>query len=235
MTEISSHATHSTPDPERLPERSLRARKKQRTREQIADVALGLFLARGYDAVTLTDIAQRAEVSVNTIFNYFGAKEDLVFDRQAEVEDRWSQVARARLPGEAIVTAFRREFLASLAARDPRTGLNDALVPFMRLIQSSPALQAREREIGERAERRLARTLADVVPTLPDEHSPYLVASLLMAVTRSLHAMIRRRLLAGASVDTIYPVVRASAEQAFDLLEGGIGAYGAAVVACPDL
>jgi len=226
MSEISPY---DTDDPPRPPELSLRARKKQRTREQIADVALGLFLARGYDAVTLADIAQRADVSVNTIFNYFGAKEDLVFDRQAEVEDRWSQVVRARLPGEAIVTTFRREVLASLAARDPRTGLNDTLVPFMRLIESSPALQAREREIGERAEWRLARTLAEVVPTLPDEPMPYLVASLLMAALRSLSAMIRRRLLEGASADAIYPVMRASAEQAFDLLAGGIGAYGAPV------
>ncbi len=204
----------------------LRERKKRQTREAIADVALGLFIERGFDAVTVAEIAQAAEVAVKTVFNYFPTKEDLFFDRQAEVEDAWSRVVRERAPGESVIAALRRDFLDKLARRDPSSSLNDDFVTFARLIQSSPSLQIREREIGERAREALARTLVAETGAAPGDLTPRFVAGLIEAIYRTLHAEIRRRLLAGERADAIYPEVLAAANRAFDLLETGIGSYG---------
>ncbi|HEU5199034.1 MAG TPA: TetR family transcriptional regulator [Ktedonobacterales bacterium] len=204
----------------------LRERKKRQTRETIADVALGLFIERGFDAVTVAEIAQAAEVAVKTVFNYFPTKEDLFFDRQAEVEDAWSRVARKRASGESVVAALRRDFLDKLARRDPSSGLNEDFVTFARLIQSSPSLQVREREIGERSRDALARTLVAESGAASDDLTPRLVASLVEAIYRTLHAESRRRLLAGERANAIYPDMLAAANRAFDLLETGIGSYG---------
>ena len=206
-------------------EAGLRERKKRRTREMIADVALGLFMQRGFEAVTVAEVAHAADVAVNTVFNYFPTKEDLFFDRQAEVEGSWSRIVRERAVGESAVTALRRDYLDALARRDPRSWLNDALVPFSRLIQSSPPLVAREREIGDRAEANLATTLAEEAGATPNDLTPQIVASLIHGVYRTLIEACRRRLLAGERADAIYPDMLAAAQQAFGLLEAGVGDY----------
>ena len=85
-----------------------RERKKRQTRQRISDIATGLFLERGFDAVTVAEIAEVAEVSVNTVYNYFPAKEDLFFDREAEQIERSSRQVRDRGPGESAARAVLR-------------------------------------------------------------------------------------------------------------------------------
>lgn len=74
----------------------LRERKKRQTRQYISDVATGLFLERGFEAVTVAEVADAANVSVNTVYNYFPAKEDLFLDRSKGVIDRLSRWVRGR-------------------------------------------------------------------------------------------------------------------------------------------
>src|SRR3954464_13602151 len=84
----------------------LRERKKRQTREQIARVAMKLFLKRGFDAVTVAEVAEAAGVSEKTVFNYFPAKEDPQF---REGEARWGALVesiRERPPGTSLVTPF---------------------------------------------------------------------------------------------------------------------------------
>src|SRR3954452_2625164 len=101
----------------------LRERKKLQTERRIYRTAVELFVERGFDNVSVQEIADAAEVSKMTVFNYFGSKEDLVF---VPVEDHFSDAARAvreRKPGESAVDAVRRQFLEMAEARDPAIGL----------------------------------------------------------------------------------------------------------------
>src|ERR1700721_2359867 len=104
------------------PATGLRARKKAQTRTRIADTAMGLFVERGFDQVTVVEIAAAAEVGVSTVFNYFPTKEDLFYHRQNELGGPLSRVVPGRRPGESFAAACRRDMLELVAARDWRAG-----------------------------------------------------------------------------------------------------------------
>lgn len=201
----------------------LRERKKRETRQRIADIAMGLFMAKGFDNVTVAEVARAADVSVNTVFNYFSTKEDLFADRQEVAVDLAPRVLREREPGESVVRAFRRDFLDALDTRHWRYGLNPGVDVFARIVDEAPSLVAKLREIGEERERLLARALADELEADPDDLTPRLVAAHLLNTTRLLGDYSIRRLLAGEEWESIEPGLRAQAERAFDLLESGIG------------
>jgi AcrR family transcriptional regulator len=94
----------------------LRELKKARTRRLIADVAARLFAERGYEHVTVSDVAREAEVSEQTIYNYFPNKEQLVTDRDQHVQDQLVSLIRARAPGVSPAAAVRELVLASVDA-----------------------------------------------------------------------------------------------------------------------
>lgn len=77
----------------------LRERKKRQTKQRISDIATGLFLERGFTAVTVAEIAEAADVSVNTVYNYFPAKEDLFLDRMEGITHRLARMIRGRDEG----------------------------------------------------------------------------------------------------------------------------------------
>ncbi|AWS44718.1 TetR/AcrR family transcriptional regulator [Streptosporangium sp. 'caverna'] len=204
----------------------LRERKKRETRERISDIATGLFLMRGFDNVTVAEVARAADVSVNTVFNYFPTKEDLLFDRQEEVESLPGKVVRERKPGESALEALRRDFLDALDTRHHRYGFHEGSDTFHRMLSASPSLNARLREMDEAREQSLAGTLADEIDADPDDLAPAFVAAQICAVLRRLTSYAVQRMLAGEAVDAIAPDLRHRAHQAFDLLESGIGDYG---------
>src|SRR5437867_7574347 len=100
----------------------LRERKKQQTRQLIARTARRLFAEKGFEAVTVAEVARAADVSEATVFNYFPTKEDLFYSGLESFEDELLEAIRERATGESVLTAFRRFVLAPrglLAARDP--------------------------------------------------------------------------------------------------------------------
>src|SRR5262249_30834964 len=126
----------------------LRERKKQQTRQHIAENARRLFAERGFDRVTIVEIARAADVSEQTVFNYFPRKEDLVFWRLGDFEERPLAAVREREPGTSALAAFRRFLLAQrglLGKTDPDAGAE--LAAITRTIVESPALLAREQQI----------------------------------------------------------------------------------------
>ncbi|GLY87092.1 TetR/AcrR family transcriptional regulator [Actinoallomurus iriomotensis] len=206
-------------------ELSLRERKKRETRQRIADVAMGLFMLRGFEKVTVAEVAEAADVSVNTVFNYFRTKEDLFFDRQDVVVENMGRIVAARPPGQSALDALRRDLLAAIDARDWRYGINGGASDFFKMVAESPALANRIRQLHEQREEYLARVLAEETDADPDDPTPRLVAAQLAALTRAVGTEFLRRRMAGESVETILPSVRAAAERAFHLLESGVGAY----------
>jgi hypothetical protein len=86
----------------------LRERKKARTRQAISDVATRLFVERGFDAVTVADVAEAADVSVKTVFNHFGSKEELFLDREPAVHATIVAAVTDRPPGRSTGRASRR-------------------------------------------------------------------------------------------------------------------------------
>ncbi|MEV4282798.1 TetR/AcrR family transcriptional regulator [Actinoplanes xinjiangensis] len=185
----------------------LRDEKKQATRTAIADAALTLFLEKGFERVTVAEVARAANVSVNTVFNYFPTKEDLFFDRQDEVTQRLAAAVRGRADGETPVAAVHRAFAERLDRDDPTLGLRPGSALFWRVVDDSPALLARARLLRERTEEALADALADP-----------LAAALLAAADHALHAEIRRRITLGESPESVRTAVRAAAARAFTVL-----------------
>ncbi|MFF8693623.1 TetR/AcrR family transcriptional regulator [Streptomyces sp. NPDC015144] len=207
----------------------LRETKKQQTRTAIADAALGLFLEHGFDRVTVAEVARQAGVSTNTAFNYFPAKEDLFFDRQAEAEDHLAALVRDRAPGTCPVEAVRDGLLTALRQNEPMLGLHPGAVRFLRVVHDSPALRAREREIGEHAEAALAVALAEhPSPATPGDDTDPLASTLLAGAVagtyRAVLGEIRRRVMSGEPAARVRAAVAPAALRAFDRLCLGLHA-----------
>lgn len=99
-----------------MTESGLRERKKARTRQLIADVAARLFAEQGYDHVAVSDVAREAEVAEQTVYNYFRTKEQLVIDRDQQIQDRLVDLIRNRPPGVSAAAAIRDYVLADVDA-----------------------------------------------------------------------------------------------------------------------
>lgn len=204
---------------------SLRERKKRETRQRIADVAMGLFMLRGFEKVTVAEVAEAADVSVNTVFNYFHTKEDLFFDREDDAVESLGRVVAARPEGVSAVEALRRDFHAALEERDWRYGITGGTPDFFRMVTESPALVARYRRMSELRERHLAGVLAEETDADPDDPTPRLIAAQMVALIRTVSEEYLRRRMAGESLEAVIAPVRAAADRAFALLENGAGAY----------
>ncbi|NEY33667.1 TetR family transcriptional regulator [Streptomyces sp. PRKS01-65] len=175
----------------------LRERKKRQTRQYISDVATGLFLERGFDAVTVAEVAQAANVSVNTVYNYFPAKEDLFLDRSRGVIDRLSRWVRGRSDGESAARAVLRELREEVESVSPRMGLMEGYESFMRVIQDSPALRSRMWAIGQEVLLNLERTLREETGAGAGDPMPALMAGQINWLHSTLMAAIGERMVRG--------------------------------------
>jgi AcrR family transcriptional regulator len=205
-------------------ETGLRQRKKQQTRQQIYEAAARLFGERGFDAVTVAQVAREADVSEVTVFNYYPTKEDLFFGGMEFFEERLLAAVRERPPGESALAAFRRVLLESssrLAAKE-----NAALIAgAAKLIGDSPALQAREREIAALYTQRLADLLAAESGSKAAGIEAYGVAGALMGVHRALVRHVRDAVLEGQTGPELAAAFRRLARRAFARLETGFATY----------
>jgi AcrR family transcriptional regulator len=209
----------------------LRERKKEQTRQSIAETAWRLFAERGYDRVSVAEIARAAQVAEATVFNYFPTKEDLFYSRLEAFGDQLVEAIGARPAGEPALAAFGRFLLDSggwlRQAEAGDTAALDRLRTVNRLIAASPALLAREQLAIARSTRALADLLADQTGAGPGDIAPRVAANALMGVQRALVDEVRRRVLAGEEPARLAADIRASTRQALALLEDGLGDYGA--------
>lgn len=201
----------------------LRESKKERTRETISATAIRLFLAKGFDQVSITEIAAAAEVSRRTLFAYFPTKEDLVLHRFADHESEAARIVRSRPVGLRPLDALREALLDALARRDPNTGLNDTpeVVAFLTMVFGTESLAARLTRYMSRGIEALTEALREAGT---DPLVARLTASQVIVVQRQLADMNHVCLTAGESADERYPEAVRAAHLAFDLLDHGLAA-----------
>ncbi|MFG3203038.1 TetR/AcrR family transcriptional regulator [Streptomyces sp. NPDC048192] len=176
----------------------LRERKKRETRQRISDIATGLFIERGFMAVTMADVAEAADVSVNTVYNYFPAKEDLFFDRSAGVVDRLARWVRGRDPGESAARAVLRELREEVEAVSPRVGLMEGYDRFMRVIHDAPPLRSRLWSLQQEIHDALEAALRQETGAADTDPLPGLIAGQICWIHQTVFTTIGRRLLAGS-------------------------------------
>jgi AcrR family transcriptional regulator len=200
---------------------SLRERKKEQTRRHIAETARELFGQSGFEQVTVAEIARAAEVSTQTVFNYFPTKEDLVYWRLGAFEAELLAAVRQRGAEEPALAAFKRFLLAQrglLGEADPDA--YERLQALTRTITESPALQAREQQILEGYTAKLANELGG-------DTQAAVAAAAMLGVHKALIAFTRRHVLDGTPQPKLAKLVRKEAEEAFALLENGLAHYAA--------
>ena len=166
----------------------LRERKKEATRQAISDVATELFVARGFDNVSVAEVAEAAEVSRMTVFNYFPRKEDLFFDREEESRQILKAAFAERPPGEAPLMTLRK-LVQSLADRaHPFAKFTDATAKFWRTVAESPALSARAREMRDELIDDLATVLAGAIKRPLADADARLAASMVVTAVTVAYA-----------------------------------------------
>jgi AcrR family transcriptional regulator len=212
-------------------ELGLRERKKEQTRRLIAETAWRLFADRGFKHVTVAEVAREAQVAVATVFNYFPTKEDLFYYRLEAFGSELVDAVAARPVGEPVLAAFRRHILeaggllAQIEAGD--TQALERLRTVSRVIAASPALQAREQQALTRIADALAALLAAETGATAHDLRPRAAANALIGVQRALVEYTRRRVLADEAPERLHADTRRLGEQAFALLEEGLGDYAA--------
>jgi AcrR family transcriptional regulator len=159
----------------------LRERKKRQTRAAILAAASELFEARGYEHVTVAEIADAASVSVKTLFTYFRSKEDLAFADEYELRDQLVNAVRSR-PADSTPTQAIAALLDRLIVADGGAGLEG----YHRGYGGSPALQSRLRRMWESYEDALTGVLAEEMTGAAAAPSARLAAGMLVTMARSL-------------------------------------------------
>jgi AcrR family transcriptional regulator len=205
-------------------EPGLRERKKQRTRQLIAEAARTLFQERGFDVVTVAEVARAADVSEGTVFNYFPTKEALFYSGMEAFEAQLVEAVRARPVGESVLQAFQR-FVLDGTGRLATEEVADAIATAARIVGESRALQAREREVVAEYTHELAALIA--AETRVGEHTvePLTAASALMAAQRALVAYVHASVRAGKRGPKLAADTRREGKRAFARLERGLADY----------
>jgi AcrR family transcriptional regulator len=209
------------------PGEGLRERKKRQTRQQISDVATALFVVRGFDRVTVAEIARIVGVSEKTVFNYFPTKESLVFDRADEGVEQLVAMLSEREPGESPTKAMVR---ALDSEPEELADLPEAIQMFMPLfsemVASTPALRAAWLELHDRLVEVATRELAARADLDPRDPEPMVAARAIVGLLEVDYASRIRHIEAGLRGPELHEAVRADVERGARLLDTGLWSFG---------
>jgi AcrR family transcriptional regulator len=186
----------------------LRELKKARTHQLIADVAARLFAERGYEQVTVSDVAREAEVSEQTVYNYFPTKEQLVTDRDQQVQEQLVALIRGRPPGVSAASAIRDFVLGSV---DAISSISPELwrgeLGYLAVI--SPTVHRLSLEMTDRQADAIAAAISDTTPVLPEVAKLQAIA--IASVYQIIFSHAGRRTHEGRSqtdiADELHPVI----------------------------
>lgn len=205
-------------------ELGLRARKKKQTASRIWRVAVDLCSERGFDHVSVAEIAEAAEVSKMTVFNYFGTKEGVIVSPMEEHVGDPARAVRERQPGESAVAAMRSQFLERITVRDPSIGLSGdpRTLKVRQLISDTPTLAHRMVIFHMRSVQLLADALAEETG---DMLLARVAAAQLIGARNALIVENHRRTLDGDPLEEIAKDCAEAAERVFGQVEKGLQGY----------
>jgi AcrR family transcriptional regulator len=203
-----------------------RRRDKERTRERIAQVATVLFLERGFQEVTVAEVAAAAGVSKVTVFAHFPRKEDLLLDRGPEALTLVRAAVRDRPPGVGPVQALRALAVNLAEESHPLSGLTAGSRPFLRTVAASPELISRARELLDELEQDLGALLASELAGAGDAADARLLAALIIAAYRSVVTETVRQIMKGDPLPGVAAGHRRRLDAAFDVLETAAAPLG---------
>ncbi|MFI0822672.1 TetR/AcrR family transcriptional regulator [Streptomyces sp. NPDC021098] len=203
----------------------LRERKKRETRQRISRVAIDLFVERGFDHVTIAEVAAAAEVAVNTLYNYFEAKEDLVLPPDEASAQRLADIVRDRGPGVSAAGAVLARLREEVERRDRSLGLTEGFGRVFAMMRAAPTLTARLEDLGREMTDALAAVLAEETGAGPDDPLPRVVATQLGAFHSLVFAEIGRRTEAGERPEAIAAAVVGLLDAYQGVLGEPLGAY----------
>jgi AcrR family transcriptional regulator len=206
-----------------------RERRKAQTRAEVRETAQRLFAERGFDGVTIADVAAAADVAVQTVFNHFETKEALFFDGRTPWVEGVATAVTQRAPGSDPVTALRTALerdMLELVEQETRPENRSYLLA----LQRSTSLQARERTLVQEAGSRVAGVLSQAISAGDWSAAPAadpgtarvlsrLIADVFLAAGRVMVLEHRRLLLDGAPGEPRSSSVLATARTTFDELE----------------
>ncbi|SNT05157.1 transcriptional regulator, TetR family [Geodermatophilus pulveris] len=202
----------------------LRERRRQQTRAAIIEAAAELFAERGFDAVSVVEIAQRAGVVEKTVFNHFPVKEGLVFEADPPVRAALLETVRTRPAGESVTAAagtFVVRAMSGLGAPEAAAGVAE----MARVIRGSRTLQVREREILGELTTALAGLIAEETHAEHGDLAPWLAAHAVLSLYAALLELARDRVLDGVSGPELSAELRARGERGLALLQFGLAGY----------
>ena len=206
----------------------LRERKKRETRQQISDIATGLFLEHGFDEVRVADIAKAAGVSEKTVYNYFDTKEALLLDREQHME----QMLRAALgpgsstasPLESFVAALLEEIQQFFVHWDHDDDFR-SILRFQELIESTPSLRAAQRDMMDRLTQVAAAAMAERADVDPDDPEPQIAAGAMVGLWGVMFRSLRKQAELGTDPRPAQEAVIRDVKRAARLLETGLWSF----------
>jgi AcrR family transcriptional regulator len=206
-----------------MAQNGLRETKKARTRLAISDAATRLFIERGFERVTVAEIAEAADVSIKTVFNYFTTKEDLFFDRSEELIGGLIAAIAERPAGTTVADALR-ELLTENAIPFAGSGWKRLRDPddyqrfrgFLATEHASPALRARRLVVSEAWNRRLAPVIARELALDERDYRAEVFAAMVLGAMGVRERTLSSAVLDGLSARIVEKRVRAAVGEAFD-------------------
>jgi AcrR family transcriptional regulator len=202
----------------------LRERKKRAARAAIATAARRLFAERGFDGVTVAEVAAAAQVSEKTVFNHFPTKEDLAFAGREEGIAQFVTAIAERPPGRSVLDVFRamtHTVLDVLVA-----GGDEDLLAVARIIRGSRTLQERLTVGWESGADAITAVVARTSGADDDDLVPAIVARTLWFTHRSIFRAALSGLLDGEDRARLAARLQVAADRAYDELAGGLADYG---------
>ncbi len=176
-----------------------RERKKAATRQSIAEAALQLFLERGYDQVSVRQVADAADVSTTTLFKHFAGKEALVFDREPGRESELVAAVRTRSAGESVLDALQRHVITAYL----EVSTHPQAAEFAALVEETPVL----REYSERMWTRHAQSLGAAVAEEIGAAADDLACMALARYVLDIPVLVRRQDDARTAIETVFDLL----------------------------